>query len=335
MQFVHFAYSVGGVIGPLATEPFLTPNPEDNMSITTVSPLNISITWTSNWTTEFDPANNSTTKVPLTSNVHYAFMICGGLTLLVCIPLTVQLFSDRSHKRRQTEKDKKSVKQPLPLTLFLCVQFALCLFYFVYCAVEDTFAAYLTTFVVTQLRWTKSEGAQVTSVFWATFASSRFLGIFAVRVLSSVKLLFVSCLVLLLFMLAFCLLSNHAVYLGVWVFTALNGIAMAAIFPSGFTWMEEELVRVTGRVASSILIACSAGSMVDPIVLGYLMQQETPMWFCYLLLGQSALCFAMFLFLLALSRLYIQKHYNVHEAKTLEFAAPTPYVTENAGDSAV
>ena len=335
MQFIHFAYSAGGVIGPLSTEPFLTPNPEDDMDSTTVPPSNTSTTRTTYRNKDSNSSHNYTSHFPLTSNVHYAYMISGGFALLVCIPLTAQLFSDRSQKRRQAEKDKKNVKQPLPLALFIFVQLILCFFYFLYCAVEDTFAGYLTTFVVTQLHWSKSQGAQVASVFWASFAAGRFLGIFAVRVLSSVKLLFVSCLALLLAMLAFCLLSYHAVFLGVWLFTALNGIAMATIFPTGFTWMEEELVRVTGRVSSSILIAASAGSMTNPILLGYLMQKVTPMWFCYLLLGQSALTLGIFLFLLALSRLYIQSHYNVRESKTIEIVVPSLEVAETAFNSTV
>ena len=335
MQFIHFAYSAGGVIGPLSTEPFLTPNPEDDMDITTVSPSNTSITRIANWNKDSNSSHNYTSHLPLISNVHYAYMISGGFALLVCIPLTVQLFSDRSQNHRQAEEETKDIKQPLPLALFLFVQLILCLFNFVYYAVEDTFAGYLTTFVVMQLYWSKSQGAQVASVFWASFAAGRFLGIFAVRVLSSVMLLFICCFALLLSMLAFCLLSDHAVYLGVWLFTALNGIAMATIFPTGFTWMEEELVRVTGRVSSSILIAASAGSMTNPILLGYLMQKVTPMWFCYLLLGQSALTLGIFLFLLAFSRLYIQSHYNVRGAKTLEIAVPSLEMAENTDDSSM
>jgi hypothetical protein len=48
MQFLHFNFAFGGVIGPLVTEPFLTPNPEDelygsnssqNLNISALNPL--------------------------------------------------------------------------------------------------------------------------------------------------------------------------------------------------------------------------------------------------------------------------------------------------------
>ncbi|PVD30383.1 hypothetical protein C0Q70_09648 [Pomacea canaliculata] len=87
---------------------------------------------------------------------------------------------------------------------------------------------------------------------------------------------------------------------GVWVCTVLAGISMSSIFPTGFLWMEEEFVRVTGRVASSILVASSSGTMVNPIALGALMQNLTPM-----------------------CRLYLRKHYIISEVRTLEIVAPT------------
>ena len=353
MQFIHFGFALGGVIAPLVTEPFLTPNPDD-LDPDALSPSNTSTGVTTNWmemasstypsnmstsltpqTEELDSSHSSPAQLPLTTDVHYAFMISGGTGLLVAIPLTVQLLTDRVQKRRQKKRDENNVKQPLPMALFLFVQIFLCLFYFLYCAVEDAFSAYLAVFVVKQLSWSKSEAAQLSSVFWAAFASGRFLCIFIVRVLNSARLLFVSCLALVLSMLAFFLMSEHDMYTGIWVFTAFLGASMAGIFPTGFTWMEEELVRVTGRVTSSIVISSSSGTMSNPILLGYLMQQLTPMWFCYLFLGESVLCFVTFLFLLALSRLYIRKHYTIHEAKTAEKVVLNPDVAENADHRAV
>lgn len=340
MQFIHFLFALGGVVGPLATEPFLTPNPEDNLDSTVTatpdfdssaaSPLNSTVTWETANITD----NSTTVTLPLTTDVHYAYLISGSIILLIVIPHIVQVFTERAQKKRQTHVDeKKENKQPLPPALFLFVQFTLCVFYFVYCCVEDTFASYLSTFVVKQLHWSKSAGAQVTSVFWASFATGRFLSIFAVHAMSSVKLLLFSCLSLVTSMLAFLLFSYYGIGTGIWVCSVFVGVSMAATFPTGFTWMEEELVRVTGRVASSILIASSSGTMVNPIILGYLMQQLTPMWFSYLLLAQSVLSLGVFLFLLALSRLYLQKHYVMHDTRAQETELPSLNVDVNATEN--
>ncbi|KAL8622352.1 hypothetical protein ACOMHN_041680 [Nucella lapillus] len=346
MQFIHFAFALGGVIGPLATEPFLTPNPdEDTDTITTTAftslatnnstgVTNLTMT-TPDFVTTPDSADNSTAPfIPLTTNVHYAFLISGSIILLVAIPLTVQFFFNRSRKRRQDEKDeKKIVKQLSPFGLFLFVQGTLCFFYYLYCAVEDTFASFLTTFVVKQLRWKKSSGAQVCSVFWASFAAGRFLCIFVVHVISSVKLLMLSCVSLLLAMLAVLFFAAQNNHVGIWVSAVFAGIAMAAIFPTGFSWMEEELVRVTGRVSATILIASSTGTMLNPIIVGYLMQELTPMWFAYLLVVQAAACLAVFIFLLAVSRLYLRKHNFVRRPEPQEVVIPSLNPDQNRAES--
>ncbi|XP_076461010.1 sodium-dependent glucose transporter 1A-like [Babylonia areolata] len=337
MQFIHFAFALGGVISPLVTEPFLTPNPEDDIDITTIATTSLAmdnVTIASYPTSTPDVMNNSTAvPLPLTTDVHYAFLISGGLILLIAIPLTVQLFSDRSQKRRQDKQDeKKDVKQPLPLAMFLIVMGILCLFYLSYCAVEDTFASFLTTFAVKQLHWSKSKGAQITSLFWASFAGGRFLCIFVVQILTSVKLLILSCVSLFCAMLAMLLFSAHGVDVGIWMSAICSGISMAAIFPTGFTWMEEELVRVTGRVSSTILIASSSGMIINPIVVGYLMQELTPMWFPYLLLIQAGMSMAIFFILLALSRLYLRKHYAARGKQTQEIVVSSLTVEANGAN---
>ncbi|XP_070210245.1 sodium-dependent glucose transporter 1B-like [Littorina saxatilis] len=338
MQTIHFAFAFGGIIGPLATEPFLTPTPEGSLDLTstaapslynsTLSMLNSTVTAeSSNVTT-----NSTVPAAPVTTIVHYAYLISGSIILLIVLPFVVQLCTDRSEKRRQDHTDeKKSVtKQPLPTGVFIFVLFTFCCFYFLYCSVEDTFAAYLSTFVVKHLHWSKTEAAQLTSAFWASFAIGRFFGIFVVQVLSSVKLLFLLGLSLAVSLFSFLWFSQEGVGLGVWICTVVVGASMSAIFPTGFSWMEEKFLRVTGRVASSILIASSSGTMANPIVLGYLMQELTPMWFSYLLFGEAVLCFCIFLFLLVLSRFYIQKHYSVNrESKSLEIAIPTLNNEEN------
>ena len=350
MQFLHFSFAFGGVAGPLVTEPFLTPIPEDekagNASIAVASSLSnsstIATTSPARSTMEMLNATESSTPptvttVPLTTVVHYAYIISGTLIFLVAIPLTVEFFRERSQKRRQDHEDEKEdVKQPLPRGLFLFVSFVLCFFYFVYCCVDDTFASFLATFLVKQLHWSKSRAAQASSVFWASFAVGRFLSIFAVRYISSVRLIILCCLALIVSMLGFLLSADHAVDAGVWVCTVVCSMSMGPIFPTGFMWMEAELVRVTGRMVSAILVASSVGTMVNPVLTAYLMQESTPMWFSYLLFAQSILCLLVFLFLVAIARLYVGKRYVIHEAKVQELNTPSLREKElAAGDTAM
>ncbi|XP_050419475.2 sodium-dependent glucose transporter 1-like [Patella vulgata] len=165
-------------------------------------------------------------------------------------------------------------------------------------SVEDTFAAFIMTFVVMQLNWSKAQGSQITSVVWAAFAIMRFVGIFLIRYTTPVKLLFIFIVMSMLSLTGFLVCSHFAFSIGVWVFAALVGISVSTIFPTGVTWTNQALIKVTGKVTSSIIIACSIGSMINPVIIGYLMQELSPMWLCYLLLVQNIIYVVFFLILL-------------------------------------
>lgn len=346
MQFLQFNYAFGAVIAPLVTEPFLTPIPEPekgNASSTSAPFLSNAtvmttvVSQTHGAIKMLNTTQNSTTHaLPLTTTVHYAFLVSGTLILLVAIPLTVEFLGERHQKRRQERKHEiEETKQPLPLGLFLFVSFVLCIFYFLHCGIADTFAPYLVVFVVKQLHWSKSTGAQMSSVYWASFAVGRFLCIFVVRFLSSTQILVLCSLATVLSILGFLLFAGHAIDAGVWVCTVASSLSMGPIFASIFMWMEAELVRVTGRMVSAVIVASAASGMVNPVIIGYLMQEFTPMWFCYLLFAESILCLLVFLFLLAIAKLYVSKHYVIHKGKVQELDLPDTQNELTAGDSAM
>ena len=161
MQFLHFTYAVGGILGPLATEPFLTPIPEDtNSSFSLQAPYNdtsvlatnvssIILSWNtpentthitkggyssppvlrSNTSSFIDSLNTTWNSAdlskPMTTEVHYAYVIAGCLTLLTALPFAGQLFTNQKLKRRRQDSDEnekqQSVKQPLPFFVFIIV----------------------------------------------------------------------------------------------------------------------------------------------------------------------------------------------------------------------
>ena len=99
---------------------------------------------------------------------------------------------------------------------------------------------------------------------------------------------------------------------------------MAPVFPTSFSWMEKEMIRVTGRVTSTVVVGASCGAMLNPVILGFLMQELSPMWFCYLLFAQTVLLFLLFLFLLSVSRFYFKKHYIDTTKKVVELGIKLP-----------
>nr|KAG5706154.1 hypothetical protein BaRGS_025776 [Batillaria attramentaria] len=230
----------------------------------------------------FNVSATKLTSSPLETQVHYAFIICALFTLFPAVPLLVgyasnkhQKKTDKTAKEKQKTDERKdhdakleddsSSEDGLPRALFVVVLVWVCVFFMLYSAIEDTIANYLATFVVMQLDWSKSDGALLTSTFWGCFAASRFVCILVSRMVTTVQLLTTCCILMLLFFVGFLVASLLSLHWAVWTFTALIGASMSAIFPGAFSWMEVELMAVTGRITSVIMLAASLGLMISPL----------------------------------------------------------------------
>ncbi len=157
------------------------------------------------------------------------------------------------------------------------------IFYFLYVGMEVTYGGLIMTFSVKYLDWSKSEGTMLTSVFWGSFAVGRGLAIFLAKCLSPAIMLIVdlvlSCLALGGLVMA--LDSNHFV---LWLCTAMLGVGMASIFPTGITWAERYM-RVTGKATAVFVVGSALGEMALPALTGFLFQSAGAMWLMYVLLG--------------------------------------------------
>jgi fucose permease len=203
--------------------------------------------------------------------------------------------------------DKSEIPRPDKLPFKLKVVFLILLFGFMmtYCAVEDTFAGFLATFCINYLGWSKGTSSFATSTYWASFSFGRFSGIFLIKVFKPVQLLWVYCLALMSAFVGLLIVALTFTTELVWMFIGLAGFSMSIIFPCIFTWTEESILKVTGMISSMFLIAASGGLMLNPLFLGYLMDNFSPIWFVYLLLIQSVVCFLLFLTVFILVRKYI------------------------------
>jgi hypothetical protein len=327
MQFLHLSYASGGVIAPLATEPFLTPIQEDDLNVTSFSSdsglllsYNSSLslgTW-SNISTNGSlnvtlgvHAVGSEVALPQTTIVYIAFIICAVLLFIVCFAWIYEWYTDHAQKKKRQDScdEEGRNEQPLSCAMFFFVCSVLLFFNFMYCAMEDTFPWYFTQFAVDHLQWSKACGAQVTSLYLASFAFFRFGGIFLARYLSRERLAVASVSMLVLSYLSLVLFSLFRIDIGVWVSSACVGASMAPIFAATFMWMDAELIRASGPVTSAIMIACALGSTSNPTILGFLMFEVSSMWFVYLLLLEAALSLFALLFLIAFSHLYLKQHF--------------------------
>ena len=199
----------------------------------------------------------------------------------------------RSKRRHSIHANKDNLERPdeLPFGLKLCLLILIAAMFLVYCAIEDSFGGLMMTFCLDYLKYDKKGGSLATSLYWACFSLGRFLGIFLVRCLSPITWLFTFCTMMVASLLLFVVSSFFLVYPLIWISTGLVGFSCSLMFPCLFTWTEESVLRVTGMISSLFLLASSSGLMINPIFLGILMDKVSPLWYAYLLFGESVLCF--------------------------------------------
>lgn len=292
LQSIHFAFAIGGAISPFVTGPFLAP--EKNMNTTSAVTGNTSIAHHTNNATTSDSSDFPWTE----SRLYVPYSIAAFLALTATVPLFVLACTSKRPSDVKSVKSVSSVDedideerniQKLSTGMKAFVLIILMVFLGIYCAMEDGFNNFLATFCVSKLKWTKYMASIVTAVFWISYTVARFIGIFLARVFKPVKLMFILTVLVILGFLGFFLSAQFKVYEGIWISSGVVGLAMSMIFPLVFAWTEESILPVTGFVASLFLIAASLGSMINPIVLGFLMDYSSPMWLAYIMLGESVI----------------------------------------------
>ncbi len=235
------------------------------------------------------------------SHVFYAYLIVGlvmisaGLALFMIFLASPprHIFKTKEDKKEEeeTEKgtrpDKLSFKVPFLIGVFV--------FYVMYCVVEGNYGNFLFTYAVEGLCWSKSAGAQVTSVFWTSFTVGRGLGIPLVKLVSPQVLLGADCTLSVVSLVPLLLFSRaHPSVL--WVSSIALGLTMSTIFATGITWTGR-YVRVTGGVGAIFLTAGAAGEVVGPLLLSFLYKVYGIQTFVHIMFGAAAATLAVYIIL--------------------------------------
>ncbi|XP_041366301.1 uncharacterized protein LOC121381186 [Gigantopelta aegis] len=253
--------------------------------------------------TTYSPFQNSTTHMKKrTTIVYIAYIIVAAACIIVSIPFLFlhcqqQPRVGENHEQGNVKNNQTRNAGLKTITVTLFIIIFLNIFYV---AIEDTMANFMLLFVVRTMTWTKAEGTLITSTYWAAFAVSRFLGIFLIRCLSPTKCLFIVYSLLIVSCTGLLFSAAHSFHAGVWVSMTGAGLSMGVIFPTNYNLICEH-ITVTGKIASLISITASVGSIGNPAILGPLMQHYSPMWYVYLILGESVGCLVCFLVLLMYS----------------------------------
>ncbi|XP_052094397.1 sodium-dependent glucose transporter 1-like [Mytilus californianus] len=310
MQTLHFTFAVGGILSPITTAPFLLPTPlsENNVTQWPSATKSYESTFSNAgmsgiFTTNSNGLNFTTSTVGVKNANHYksdigegresilyqAYLISTGLCLLAAIPFLCLCWQSRSESRTNIKnsdgKQNRHRKLPLPFKLLILVLMSL--FIGIDNGLEDTYFGFFTAFTVNQFRWTKQTGSYLVSVYWAAYAFGRFTAIFIVPHFKPSTLLRIYINIVLIATIGIFLSTMFEFPAGIWIFSPAVGFSISVFFPSILLWTEEDFVPVTGKVASLLMFSASLGSMINPIMIGYLMDNLSPEWFIYITLGQT------------------------------------------------
>lgn len=304
----HFLFAVGGILSPLVSKPFMIRTIqalEENVTTLPSSGFNNTTSQYAYGCNQFDTEtkdeNFSTAEcssgatVSKETNIQIAFLIGAVLAFSAALPFLVFYIKGRNNQQeRNTEHGENESLNKLPGKVQLLVVILLCVVSAVGTALVDMFPSYLATFGLLQLRWSQDFGSSMTSLFFAMYAVGNLLGVFILKCINSRSFIYIAYIT-----------SIGSIFLFLvsvlWALTALQtiviaaiGMTVSAILPTLFTWTQEAVTPISGKIASAFLFAGSAGGMANPVLLGFLMESISPMWFLYLSLAEILFCFVLF-----------------------------------------
>ena len=268
-------------------KPFLSHNKNSNSSSSSSEP----------------PMHAGTPSNPKGYDVRTIYPILAGVSGLFAMAFLFIGFYTRStpgHKHQEltlkptmknqdhvnnTQTCEKTPFRKVEKVMFVCLVTS---YLFLFTGLEVMYGTYIAAFAVeSRLRLDKQEGANIAAIFYGSFAFSRAVGIFASMKFKTLHLLVTG--------LTICMLSGAVlvVYgqqtvLALQICTALMGFGISPAFPCTLLWMEE-IVTVSSKIGSSLMIAASVGADVFPIVLGQFIEDE-PMMQMYLSMAIIVSC---------------------------------------------
>ncbi|XP_069111639.1 sodium-dependent glucose transporter 1A-like [Argopecten irradians] len=284
------AYAISSVLAPLVTAPFLLKQPVNYITITnkttknTTHPLS---TWPIS-TNLSHPNNmnisllNSTSVSQEDSRLYLAFTISAVLSLIIALFFFI-LYCQQSPGGKQTAANSKlDFIGTRSLFLKRLQLINIGVFSILQNAIDFTFVGYLATFCIQYMNWTKSLGASITSVAFFTRLLGTASGVFLVKYMRPHIIILSSTVISTAGFI--CLTLSAVVHfdIGVWISICSIGIPFGLLWPIMLSWINENLIPVQSEISGFLNATAFTGALVAPIFIGYMMEEISLLWFCYL-----------------------------------------------------
>ena len=209
------------------------------------------------------------------SKVQFTYLMVGLFVFAISLVfLGFLCHNPRDPKSKQEEgQGTKKISNKALHGLLISL---MAIFFLLYVGLEVTYGQLVLTFAVNgDLQLARSTGLVIAVVFWGSFAAMRFASIFFSSGFGPITMLLLN--------FVFCtmgtiLLSSMASHTetALWVGTALLGIGLASVFPTGILWIER-YIHVSNKVAAAFVMGASLGEMICPVAVYHLMVNDPAM----------------------------------------------------------
>ncbi|XP_060598822.1 sodium-dependent glucose transporter 1C-like [Ruditapes philippinarum] len=305
LQAMQFAFSVGAIISPLVAEPFLAKtitfpaNFEPIVSnISTLVPQYLK--HTVKFTDKLAVQEEITGNISVTDIGESLIYIPYSVTALLCL-LSASFFvatfsfygsvyenlNDVSACEITSHRNRYFISKRMKYTFTMLLASALLL----YVVSQNSFTGFLMSFLVSERKWSKAMGSVASSVFWITFGIGRLSGIVIIKFISMSSMILIFSSTCLSGAVIFLLAVIFDQVILEWMSIGVIGFGMSVLFGLPFLWLSKNVCTLTGKMASIFFIFHCVGTMGVPILVRYLIDKVSQMWFIY---SNIFLSFSMF-----------------------------------------
>ena len=236
------------------------------------------------------------------THVHYSFLICGILTVCASLPFLLIHIMKPNHRYTKTKEyvpEKNDKKQPTKIVFSLAI-ILLTILLSIRTGWTSTFTGFLTSYCSRHLGWTKPKGNLMTSLFFIAYAVGSLLCVLLVQFLRPGTMLISFLLCFNVSLVGFTAASIYFSETAIWICVFLMGFCLSATWPAVLSWTEEKVTPITGKIASLLLFSGAVGQMVNPIAVGYLMDNVSNSSFAFWHLGEAIFIIILFVTVAAL-----------------------------------
>ncbi len=197
--------------------------------------------------------------------VGQALKITGGFSwgywflAVICIPVGFSFLFLKSPYHNEPENDEDTMEENR------CLVFLISLFMFLHVGAELSFGGWIYSYAIKRELAGITEAAFLTSAYWGSIMGGRLITIFIAIKLNARTILTVYLIGCIAATAALLLFPRSVIHL--WGGTILLGFFLSALIPMTFAFTGE-IIDITGRVTSWLVIGLGAGNLFFPWLIG-------------------------------------------------------------------